>query len=188
MQLSIQLQTKICFEYNQGMSCKRNEFMFAPTDNSKAFRTALGRFSTGVTIITADTPDGPIGMTANSFSSLSLAPPLVMWAPAKCSTRYSAFINANYFAVHILSYAQKSLCEAFAREKDSFSQFSHTLNSKNVPILENCLATFECRTHEIHDAGDHSIIIGDVYLAHQNEGTPLIFSQGQLTSLGDACR
>lgn len=159
--------------------------MFAPTDNTKAFRTALGRFSTGVTIITADTADGPIGMTANSFSSLSLTPPLVMWAPAKSSTRYSAFINAKHFAVHVLSYSQKPLCEAFARSKNGFDQFPHTLNSENVPLLENCLAIFECFTHEIHDAGDHSIIIGEVYLARQNEGTPLIFSHGQLTSLGE---
>ncbi|MFC7292592.1 flavin reductase family protein [Hirschia litorea] len=152
---------------------------FSPKDNGKAFRTALSRFSTGVTIVTANTPAGPIGITANSFSSLSLLPPLIMWAPAKCSTRYDAFINASHFAVHVLTFAQKNICHAFASNKDSFQEFPHYMNDENVPILENCLATFECKTHNIHDAGDHSIVIGQVYLAHQQEGEALIFSQGQ---------
>ncbi len=158
--------------------------VFSPEKNAKAFRSALGRFSTGVTIVTTQSKDGPIGITANSFSSLSLDPALVMWAPAKKSSRYDAFITAEFFAIHVLTYEQKFICDAFAKSKNRFEQCDYVLNEYNIPIIKDCLSVFECKKHKIHDAGDHSIIIGDVLKARQKPGNALIFSQGSFVSAG----
>ena len=90
--------------------------MTTPTScDERAFRDALGRFATGVTIVTCNGPDGPMGITANSFASLSLDPPLVLWSPAKSSRRYEAFVNATEFAIHVASYDQLDLCRDFAK-------------------------------------------------------------------------
>jgi len=90
--------------------------MTTPTSfDERAFRYALGRFATGVTIVTCNGPDGPMGITANSFASLSLDPPLVLWSPAKSSRRYDAFVNAPEFAIHVASYDQLDLCRDFAK-------------------------------------------------------------------------
>ncbi|MFC7292601.1 flavin reductase family protein [Hirschia litorea] len=151
---------------------------FKPETDTKAFRNALGRFATGVTVITANGPDGPIGMTANSFTSLSLEPALVMWSPAKKSSRYEAFVNAPHFAIHILAHDQKEICNAFARSKSAFDQFEVTHNLHDVPVFSGCLAVFECKRFAVHDAGDHSIIVGEVEFTQEREGTGLVFSQG----------
>ncbi len=156
---------------------------FSPSDNDKAFRTALSRFSTGVTIVTALGSDGPIGMTANSFSSLSLTPPLLMWAPSKLSARHDAFIKADNFVVHVLAFEQKNMCDAFSKSKDCFEDFSYELNEFDVPVLENCLAVFECNRRAVHDAGDHSLIIGEVIQASEKAGNALVFSQGAFISV-----
>jgi flavin reductase (DIM6/NTAB) family NADH-FMN oxidoreductase RutF len=156
---------------------------FKPDTDSKAFRNALGRFATGVTVITANGPDGPIGITANSFSSLSLDPALVLWSPAKQSSRYDAFVNAKHFAIHVLASQQQDICNAFARSKSAFDEFEHTFNTHRVPVLSNCLATFECQQAAVHDAGDHSIIVGQVELIHQRDGNGLVFSQGKFGSI-----
>ena len=156
---------------------------FKPDSDSKAFRKALGQFATGVTVITANGSNGPIGMTANSFSSLSLDPALVLWSPAKQSSRYDAFIKARHFAIHVLAAEQKDICNAFARSKSAFEEFDHTFNIHNVPVLSNCLATFECQQAAVHDAGDHSIIVGQVELIHQRDGNGLVFSQGEFGSI-----
>ncbi|ACT60542.1 flavin reductase family protein [Hirschia baltica] len=156
--------------------------IFSPEENARAFRSALGSFSTGVTIVTTQSKDGPIGITANSFSSLSLNPALVMWAPAKQSSRYEAFINAEFFAIHVLTYEQKFVCDAFAKSKNKFEHCDYLLNEYNIPIINDCLSVFECKKHKIHDAGDHSIIIGEVLRARQKPGNALIFSQGSFIS------
>lgn len=154
---------------------------FAPSEaTARAYRTALGQFATGVTIVTCDSADGPMGMTANSFSSVSLDPALVLWSPGKASQRHDSFVSARNYAVHVLSADQADLCNAFAKDPHAFDMADWMLNTQNVPLLENCLARFECTQYAVHDAGDHSIILGQVDLVSQNEGTPLIFAQGNI--------
>lgn len=147
-----------------------------PTD--RALRNAFGRFATGVTIVTARTPSGPIGMTANSFSSVSMEPPLVLWCPAKNSSRYDAFAAAEHFAIHVLGADDEALALAFARRGDAFDGLDLEYNDNGVPVFDRCLARFECATHQIHDAGDHALVLGRVRSAAYREGEALIFSQG----------
>lgn len=148
----------------------------------KELRRAFGQFATGVTVVTVQTPQGPLGMTANSFSSVSLEPPLVLWCPAKSSHRYAAFAAASHFAVHVLGAEQEALAMAFARSGQAFDDLDIRTNAQGVPLLPMSLARFECRTHALHDAGDHAIILGEVELAETRPGAPLIFCQGGFTA------
>lgn len=146
-------------------------------DNTRDFRDALGCFATGVTVITAASDQGGIGMTANSFSSISLDPPLVLWSPAKTSQRYAWFRKAPHFAIHVMRSDQKHVALEFARHGDAFNLFPMTLNTHGVPLLDDCLARFECTTSAMHDGGDHAIMVGHVRNVLLNEGTPLVFAQ-----------
>ena len=104
-------------------------------DATVELRRAFGRFGTGVTIVTVQTANGPLGMTANSFSSVSLDPPLVQWSPALSSKRHDAFTNAAQFAVHILGSGQRALADAFAVSGDAFDQFDWTVGPNGAPTL-----------------------------------------------------
>ena len=159
------------------------ESRFAPSTDTKKFRIALGRFATGITVITTITPQGPIGITANSFASISLEPALVMWSPAKASSRHDIFVAADAFAVHVLSSDQKAVCDAFIRRKDAFEEIAYTPNQDGVPLIAGCLAVFECRRSTTYSAGDHTIILGEVYAAFERAGDSLIFSNGEFSSL-----
>lgn len=152
-------------------------------DTQRAFRDALGQFSTGVTVVTAQTVQGPLGMTANSFASISMDPALVMWSPAKSSSRHAHFIQARHFAVHVLSGAQEEIALGFARSGDAFDGLDVEFNTQGVPLLRACLARFECSRYQIHDAGDHSIILGLVTSAASRPGAPLVFCQGRFGRL-----
>ncbi|QMU59741.1 MAG: flavin reductase [Boseongicola sp.] len=147
-------------------------------DTSRAFRDALGSFATGVTVVTCKSTEGPLGITANSFASLSLDPPLVIWSPARASKRFAAFEAANDYAIHIMSCDQFELCSGFARDGWDFSKADWEENASGVPLLNNCIARFECTRHAIHDGGDHAIIVGRVTNAATQLGDPLIFSKG----------
>ncbi len=148
-------------------------------ESARDFRNALGRFATGITVVTAQTAKGPIGITANSFASVSLDPALVLWSPAKESQRFEAFVNAQKYAIHILAEDQMELCQTFAKKEHSFDGLSWTPCDNGVPLLDGCLARFECEKHADVDAGDHVIIIGKVLRASIREGAPLLFSGGQ---------
>ncbi len=157
-----------------------NRQNFVPdSGNTRLFRDALGQFATGVTVITAQADKGPIGMTANSFSSVSLTPPLVLWSPAKTSDRYPHFVKAKHFAIHVLRDDQAALAQDFANSGTCFDHGNWTRNAQNVPILNSCLAHFECRLVARHDAGDHDILIGHVDTASIGDGAPLLFCKGQ---------
>jgi flavin reductase (DIM6/NTAB) family NADH-FMN oxidoreductase RutF len=154
---------------------------FAPSgETTREFRTALGRFATGVTVITAQGPDGPVGITANSFASLSLDPPLVLWSPAKTASRFNAFVESRHYAIHVLAAEQADLCNHFARNGYDFDLPGLSANAQNVPLLSGCLARFECCQVAIHDGGDHVIIVGEVTHAAHRDGLPLTFSNGCL--------
>ncbi len=156
------------------------EAVFIPeADNHRAYRNALGSFTTGVTVVTAMTADGPIGMTVNSFASVSLDPPLVLWSPAKSSSRYGAFTGARHFAIHVLSADQDHLSAAFTHGGSGFDGIDVRFNDEGVPVLPGTLARFECAEQAQHDAGDHTIIIGKVLRVAHRQGEPLCFSGGR---------
>ncbi len=147
-------------------------------DQSRALRDAFGRFATGVTVITTATPEGPLGITANSFASLSLDPPLVLWSPGKFSKRFAAFAGASHFAVHVLAAEQFDLGARFSRDGRDFSGLAAEPGPGGAPLLPGCLARFACRTSAVHEGGDHAIVVGAVLAFDIREGTPLVFSQG----------
>lgn len=149
------------------------------TETARVFRDCLGRFASGVTVVTAPTGQGGIGMTANSFTSVSMDPPLVLWCPAKASSRFPVFSAATTFAIHVLRADQEPVARAFAKSAQPFDVCAFDRSAAGVPVLDDCLARFECQTHAIHDAGDHAIMIGRVLAAHMSDGAPLVFSQGR---------
>jgi flavin reductase (DIM6/NTAB) family NADH-FMN oxidoreductase RutF len=148
-------------------------------DHARIFRDALGRFATGVTLVTIAGPDGPMGFTANSFASLSLSPPLVLWAPAKSSSRYPQYAGAEHFAIHILGKAQADWPQRFARGGAGFAGLNALTNDEAVPVLPGVLARFDCARHAAHDGGDHTIIVGRVLRFALEEGEPLVFAKGK---------
>ncbi|WP_245957861.1 p-hydroxyphenylacetate 3-hydroxylase reductase component [Marinomonas piezotolerans] len=146
----------------------------------KEFRRCLGNFATGVTVITAQAEDGTkVGVTANSFNSVSLDPPLVLWSIIKESSSYSIFEKASHFAVNILAADQINLSNNFARpSEDKFSNVDIKLGMGNAPILQNTAANLQCENYQIVDGGDHWIMIGKV-VAFENLGrSPLLYVQG----------
>lgn len=153
------------------------EQTFAPQGgNDRAFRDALGRFTTGVTVVTAP---GPIGMTVNSFTGLSLDPALILWSPAKSSSRHDAFVQTNHFALHVLALDQVAHCARFTRGGAGFDGLHFDLNADDVPLLHGTLARFECSVAARHDAGDHTIVVGKVARVTMTEGEALCFAQGR---------
>lgn len=155
-------------------------------EDARAFRAALGRFGTGVTVVTCATPTGPLGITANSFASVSLDPPLVLWSPAKSSSRYPFFMAADHFAIHVVGDDQKDICQGFAREGDAFDRFDWETSPSGVPLLNGCLSRFECTTQAVHDGGDHSIVVARVTRVTTRDGSPLLFFGGSYGSFTTA--
>ena len=153
---------------------------FSP-DDSLALRNAFGRFSTGVTIVTTQSERGPLGMTANSFSSVSLDPPLVLWSPAVKSLRHDAFTHAEHFCIHVLAAEQFDLAHYFARNGEGFEDIAWTEGPQGAPELTGALAIFHCKRFAVHPAGDHSIVIGRITHASERrgDGVGLLFDQGR---------
>jgi 3-hydroxy-9,10-secoandrosta-1,3,5(10)-triene-9,17-dione monooxygenase reductase component len=155
-----------------------------------AFRDALGRFLTGVTVVTARAADGaPVGMTANAFTAVSLSPPLVAVAVARSAASQPAMDGAPRFAVHILRDGQESVSQRFARSAADGTRKFEDLAWKpapdGLPLLEEYLARLECRTWERVNAGDHVLYVGCVERADVggDEPAPLAYFRGRLTSL-----
>lgn len=148
-------------------------------ERARAFRDALGHYGTGVTVVTALGPRGKVAITANSFASVSLDPPLVLWSPAKSSSRHAAFVAAERFSVHVLDEHQEAMARHFATIGDDFGIFAHEEGPGGVPVLTECLARFDCRREAVHDAGDHSIVVGRVMRCAYRDGAPLMFLAGR---------
>ena len=155
--------------------------------DSKAFRQCLGKFATGVTVVTCcDAGGNPCGITANSFSSVSLDPPLILWNIAKVSNSLEAYLEATYFAINILSSEQRDISAHFAQSDHTlFDDIEYEMSGRDVPLLPGTIATFECRTHQVHDCGDHYIIVGEVEDFSARDGQPLLFYSGAYRQLGD---
>lgn len=152
--------------------------------NTRALRDAFGRFSTGITIVTVASDDGPVGITANSFSSLSLDPPLVLWSPEIKSRRFAYFADAKHYAIHVLAVEQEQLCHGFSKSPFAFEGLDMELNEHGVPLIKNCLARFECEQRIVHPGGDHKIVVGEVMAAEMRDGEALTFFAGQIRSSG----
>jgi len=155
--------------------------------DTRAFRQCLGKFATGVTVVTCcDGAGNPCGITANSFSSVSLEPPLVLWNIAKVSNSLQAYREAKHFAINVLAERHKDLSAHFARSDPAlFRDVPYTMSRDGVPVLPGALALFECRTHGVHDCGDHYIIIGEVTAFHATDQEPLLFFSGGYRRLGE---
>lgn len=148
-------------------------------DNTRLLRDAFGRFATGVTVVTAMSENGPVGITANSFSSVSLEPPMVLWSPSKTSRRFPHFDQAEYYAIHVLAAHQEDLCWGFAKDAYLLKTMQHDLNPEGVPVLTDSLARFECKKATSFDGGDHRIILGNVLRAEMRDGDALAFFGGK---------
>lgn len=158
--------------------------VFSPDANSsRQLRDAFGKFATGVTMITAPSADGPVAIIANSFSSVSLDPALVLWSVDRGARRFPYFEAADHYAIHVLAAEQHDICKLAARDAHLLNDHAHTLNADGVPLIDHCLARFECRRVAAHDAGDHVIIVGQVQRTEMRDGQPLTFFAGQFGSV-----
>lgn len=152
--------------------------------NSRDFRTALGTFTTGVCVV-ACRPAGadPVGITVNSFTSVSLEPPLILWCIDKASDRFEAFTTADRFSVNILAEQHRALSVSFAGD-GIWDGVAHTLTEDGLPLVSGALAVLVCRGHAAHDAGDHVILVGEVQdLSVSPDAEPLIYHSGQYRGL-----
>lgn len=155
----------------------------ASEGTNRQLRDAFGKFATGVTVITAPSADGPVAIVANSFSSVSLEPALVLWSVDRHARRFPYFEAADHYAIHVLGAEQRDLCDLTARDAHVLDLHPHTLNADGVPLIDHCLARFECRRVAAHDAGDHVIIVGQVQRTEMREGQPLTFYGGDFGSV-----
>ena len=151
------------------------------TFDAAEFRRALGSFATGVTIITTRDADGNnVGLTANSFNSVSLDPPLVLWSLAQSSGSLPAFRQATHWAVHVLAADQEPLSTRFAkRGVDKFAGLACEPGIGGIPLLRGCTARFECKTAFQYEGGDHVIFVGQVLNFTRAESAPLVFHSGR---------
>jgi len=153
----------------------------------RSLRDAFGQFATGVTVVTTVDKDGnPIGLTANSFASVSLEPPLVSWCIDKSSTRYQEFADAKYFTISVLSAEQQELSNLFAMrswDETVFNDADWFAGHHGVPQLPNVSARFNCETAHLYEGGDHLIIVGSVIEYESDPKDPLLFFQGDYRKL-----
>ncbi|APG46715.1 flavin reductase family protein [Phaeobacter porticola] len=157
-----------------------SETSFIPgPDSLRAYRDALGCFGTGVTVVTTRTERGPLAITANSFTSVSMDPPLLLWCPARQSKRHDPFVTASHFAIHVMAEDQLDMAMQFARNGEDFSCVPNAQNDQGIPVLPDVIARFDCKQHACHDGGDHSILIGAVLRTTSRPGKGLIFKRGQ---------
>lgn len=147
--------------------------MDGPVSKS-AFREALARFASGVVVVTGHTPGGPVGFTVSAFSSVSLEPPLVLFCIAKTASAYTAIMAAPLFGISILEEGQAEIATQFARQGVDRFEGVALRAAARVPLIEGALAQLECRPHALHDAGDHTIVVGEVLEAAWASGYPLL--------------
>lgn len=151
----------------------------------KALRQAFSAFATGVTVVTARDAEGrPVGFTANSFTSVSLDPPLLLVCPGRTSSNFTTFSTARHFAVNILSAGQQEVSHRFATPvTDRFAGLAWHAGPEGLPLIDGAAATFACVCHQLVDAGDHVILIGEVLDSMTTGAEPLVFSRGRYREL-----
>ena len=153
--------------------------------SKELFRKVLGHFATGVTVVTMRHHSGkPWGLTVNSFTSVSLDPPLILVCVDRGTESHQAIAAVNYFAVNFLSERQQELsCRFASRSPERFSEVSYSDGTHGCPLITGCLGFVECRKVTSHTHGDHTIIIGEVVEAKAADGNPLLFYRGSYTRL-----
>jgi 3-hydroxy-9,10-secoandrosta-1,3,5(10)-triene-9,17-dione monooxygenase reductase component len=158
-----------------------------PEIDPKDFRRALGTFVTGVTIITTRRPNGDFaGLTANSFSSVSLSPPLVLWSLSLFAPSLPAFQESPYFSINILAADQEHLSQKFSRSApDKFAGVDVRHSIGGVPLIEGAAASFTCRNEFRYYGGDHVIFLGAVLAYEYSERLPLVFGRGRYVDIHD---
>ena len=162
------------------MGCLLEEFVGI---DPKVLRNALGHFATGVTIVTAQTDRGPVGITVNSFASVSLNPALVLWPVDRNGSRYEIFRHAEYYAIHVLRADQGDLAFKVVKNAGDFGDLDLIQGDHGAPIIPECLAIFECQQTDVYRAGDHDIILGEVKSLRTMEGDALGFFKGQMMTV-----
>lgn len=153
-----------------------------PSFSAQEFRSALGMFATGVTIVTARSADGQvIGLTANSFNAVSLAPPLVLWSLSRAAGSLPVFSAGSHYAINILAADQKPLAERFAlKGLDRWQGVTFDLGAGGAPLLHGAAASFECFNRSRYEEGDHVIFVGEVERCNHRAGaSPLLFHGGR---------
>lgn len=158
---------------------------FRPEDDRRTYRRALGHFSTGVAVVAASHDDAPIGLTINSFGSVSLEPAWILWNIDEGSVCFDAFCRIKRFAVHVLTTNQQAIAERFADSTEGkFSSIDWGYDDDGVPVIAGCLARFQCRSRGLQRIGDHRIIFGAVqHYSLAQGGSPLVFAQGRYCRL-----
>lgn len=148
--------------------------------DGREFRNALGRFATGVAVVTTcDSEERRLGLTVSSFNAVSMEPPLVLWSLDRGSSTLPAFEAASHFAVNVLGAEQMALSNRFAsREEDKFRDLDCSEGAGGIPLLPDCVACFQCRTVHRYDGGDHVIFVGEVETFERRPGTALLFHDG----------
>jgi flavin reductase (DIM6/NTAB) family NADH-FMN oxidoreductase RutF len=152
-----------------------------PAFTERQFRDALAQFATGVTVISAPGPAGSyVGFTANSFNSVSLDPPLIVWSLNSQAANLAEFRSADRYAINVLAHDQIELARRFSRpHANRFAGVPFRLGAAGAPLIEGCIAWFECRHHAQHSAGDHVLFIGDVETCERKSGIGLVFHHGR---------
>jgi flavin reductase (DIM6/NTAB) family NADH-FMN oxidoreductase RutF len=153
-----------------------------PDFSPREFRASLGMFATGVTVVTARNAAGELlGLTANSFNSVSLDPPLVLWSLARAAGSMAAFSNGLHYAINVLAADQQALAEQFAsRSGDRWAGVAFTEGMSGAPLLAGAAASFECFNRSQYAEGDHVIFVGEVErCSHRTGASPLLFHGGR---------
>jgi flavin reductase (DIM6/NTAB) family NADH-FMN oxidoreductase RutF len=158
-----------------------------PAIDAKDLRRALGNFVTGVTVVTTKDASGELaGLTVNSFTSLSLSPPLVLWNLARSAASFKVFESCSHFVVNVLAENQMHLSERFAQSGgDKFSSVAWREGIAAMPLLDDVAASFTCRATVRYPGGDHVILIGEVLAHHQSERAPLLYARGRYCRLNE---
>lgn len=153
-----------------------------------AFRSVVGEFASGLIVVTSHHAGEPVGFTAQSFASLSLDPPLILFCPAKRSLTWPRIREVGAFCVNVLGSAQHEVCQQFAASRrDKFSGVDWAWSEKELPVIQNCLAYIHGELWAVHDAGDHEIAVGRVTdLRLGVRGSPLLFFRGNYSRLAEA--
>lgn len=149
-----------------------------PMTDTRPLRHALGGFATGVCVVTAHGPAGPLGITINSFTSVSLDPPTILWSLGRASDRWPTFSTAEHFAVHVLDAMGEEACRRFAWGDPRLAEGEFEPGLGGAPLIEGWLSRFQCRTVRRIEAGDHLLIFGQVEAFDARDGDGLVFFKG----------
>lgn len=155
--------------------------------NTDTFKAVMGNYPTGVTVVTTMNEEGiPLGLTVNSFASVSIDPLLILWSIDKRVSSYDDFIKTDQFAVHILASDQSDICSLFATKgTDRFANCKWELSDSKLPIIDGAAGVLHCKTYQTIEAGDHTILIGEVVDIQNHNKEPLLYHKRKFGGIPD---